>query len=47
MKVLNVAAQPVLRTIGKVVGGDVLADAVAFFQAFAGWRPASVTAPTR
>lgn len=36
MKVLNVAGQPVLRTIGKVVGGDVLADAVAFFQAFAG-----------
>jgi anion-transporting ArsA/GET3 family ATPase len=36
LKVLNVAAQPVLRTIGKVVGGDVLADAIAFFQAFAG-----------
>jgi anion-transporting ArsA/GET3 family ATPase len=36
MKVLNVAAQPVLRTIGKVVGGDVLADAIAFFQAFDG-----------
>ena len=36
MKVLNVAAQPILRTIGKVVGGDVLADAVAFFQAFGG-----------
>jgi anion-transporting ArsA/GET3 family ATPase len=36
LKVLNVAAQPVLRTIGKVVGGDVLADAVAFFQAFSG-----------
>jgi anion-transporting ArsA/GET3 family ATPase len=36
LKVLNVAAQPVLRTIGKVVGGDVLADAVAFFQAFQG-----------
>ena len=36
MKVLNVAAQPVLRTIGRVVGGDVLADAVAFFQAFSG-----------
>jgi anion-transporting ArsA/GET3 family ATPase len=31
-----VAAQPVLRTIGKVVGGDVLADAIAFFQAFDG-----------
>ena len=36
LKVLNLAAQPVLKTIGKVVGGDVLADAVAFFQAFAG-----------
>ena len=36
LKVLNVATQPILRTIGKVVGGDVLADAVAFFQAFSG-----------
>ncbi len=36
LKVLNIATQPLLRTIGKVVGGDVLADAVAFFQAFAG-----------
>jgi anion-transporting ArsA/GET3 family ATPase len=36
LKVLNIAAQPVLRTIGKVVGGDVLADAIAFFQAFEG-----------
>ena len=36
LKVLNLAAQPVLRTIGRVVGGDVLTDAVAFFQAFAG-----------
>lgn len=36
LKVLNVAAQPVLKTIGRVVGGDVLADAVAFFQAFSG-----------
>jgi anion-transporting ArsA/GET3 family ATPase len=36
LKVLNVAAQPVLRTVGKVVGGDVLADAIAFFQAFDG-----------
>jgi anion-transporting ArsA/GET3 family ATPase len=36
LKVLNVAAQPVLRTIGKVIGGEVLADAIAFFQAFAG-----------
>lgn len=36
LKVFNLAAQPVLRTIGRVVGGDVLADAVAFFQAFSG-----------
>lgn len=36
LKVLNVATQPVLRTIGKVVGGEVVADAIAFFQAFAG-----------
>jgi anion-transporting ArsA/GET3 family ATPase len=36
LKVLNFAAQPVLRTIGKVVGGEVLADAIAFFQAFDG-----------
>ncbi len=36
LRVLNVAAQPLLRAIGKVVGSDVLADAVAFFQAFAG-----------
>ena len=36
LKVLNLAAQPVLKTIGRVVGGDVLADAVAFFQAFSG-----------
>lgn len=36
LKVLNVASQPVLRTIGKVVGGEVLADAIAFFQAFEG-----------
>ena len=36
LKVLNLAAQPVLRSIGKVVGGEVLADAIAFFQAFEG-----------
>jgi anion-transporting ArsA/GET3 family ATPase len=36
MKVVNAASQPVLRAIGRVVGSDVLADAVAFFQAFAG-----------
>ena len=36
LKVFNLAAQPILKTIGRVVGGDVLADAVAFFQAFSG-----------
>ena len=36
MRVVNVATQPMLRAIGRVVGSDVLADAVAFFQAFAG-----------
>jgi anion-transporting ArsA/GET3 family ATPase len=36
LKVLNTAAQPILRAIGRIVGSDVLADAVAFFQAFAG-----------
>jgi anion-transporting ArsA/GET3 family ATPase len=35
-KVLSTASQPILRAIGRVVGSDVLADAVAFFQAFAG-----------
>jgi anion-transporting ArsA/GET3 family ATPase len=36
LRALGTAAQPVLRAIGRVVGSDVLADAVAFFQAFAG-----------
>lgn len=36
MKVVSVATQPMLRAIGKVVGSDVLSDAVAFFQSFAG-----------
>ncbi|MFZ8999146.1 MAG: ArsA family ATPase [Ilumatobacteraceae bacterium] len=35
-RVLSVAAQPLLRAIGRVVGSEVLTDAVAFFQAFAG-----------
>jgi anion-transporting ArsA/GET3 family ATPase len=35
-KVLSAATQPVLKAIGRVVGSDVLVDAVAFFQAFAG-----------
>ena len=36
MRVMNAATQPILRATGKVVGSDVLADAVAFFQSFAG-----------
>src|SRR5215203_1197173 len=36
MKVVNAATQPLLKAIGRVVGSDVLADAVAFFQSFAG-----------
>ena len=36
LKILGSAAQPILRAIGRIVGSDVLADAVAFFQAFAG-----------
>ncbi len=36
LKVIGTAAQPILKAIGRVVGSDVLADAVAFFQAFAG-----------
>ena len=36
LKVLSLATQPILRSIGRVVGSDVLTDAVAFFQAFAG-----------
>jgi anion-transporting ArsA/GET3 family ATPase len=36
LKIIGAAAQPVLKAIGRVVGTDVLADAVAFFQAFAG-----------
>ena len=35
-RVLSVAAQPLLRSIGKVIGTEVLADALAFFQAFDG-----------
>ena len=36
MGLVNATTQPLLRAIGRVVGSDVLADAVAFFQAFAG-----------
>ena len=36
LRVIGTATQPVLKAIGKVVGSDVLADSVAFFQAVAG-----------
>jgi anion-transporting ArsA/GET3 family ATPase len=36
LKVMNVAAQIFLRTISRVVGGEVIADVIAFFQAFDG-----------
>ncbi len=36
LKVFGVAAQPIFKAIGKVVGSDVLADSLAFFQAFSG-----------
>jgi anion-transporting ArsA/GET3 family ATPase len=36
VKAVNVAAQTFLRTVSRVVGGDVVEDAMAFFQAFEG-----------
>jgi anion-transporting ArsA/GET3 family ATPase len=36
LKVVNVAAQAFLRTLSRVVGGEAIADAIAFFQAFDG-----------
>src|SRR3546814_12393628 len=36
LKAVNVAAQTFLRTVSRVVGAEVIDDAVAFFQAFAG-----------
>ena len=36
VKAVNVAAQGFLRSVGKVVGGEVIADAIAFFAAFEG-----------
>ncbi len=36
LKAVNVAAQAFLRTVSKVVGGEVIDDALAFFQAFQG-----------
>lgn len=36
VRAVNVAAQTVVRSLSKVVGGEVVADAIAFFQAFEG-----------
>ncbi len=36
LKAVSVATQGFLRTVSRVVGGEVVADAVAFFQAFEG-----------
>ena len=36
VKAVNLAAQAFLRTIARVVGGDVVSDAIAFFSAFDG-----------
>jgi len=36
MKAVSMATQALLRTIGRVVGSDVVSDAVRFFQAFEG-----------
>ncbi len=36
LKAVNVAAQTFLRTVSKAVGGQVVGDAMAFFQAFEG-----------
>lgn len=36
VKVMNVATQAFLRTLNRTVGGDVVGDAIAFFQAFEG-----------
>jgi anion-transporting ArsA/GET3 family ATPase len=36
VKAVNVAAQAFLRTVSRVVGGDVVRDAISFFQAFDG-----------
>lgn len=35
-RIVGLATQAVLRSIGSVIGGEVIADAVAFFQAFEG-----------
>lgn len=36
IRAVNVAAQTLLRSVTKVVGGEVIGDAIAFFQAFDG-----------
>jgi anion-transporting ArsA/GET3 family ATPase len=36
VRAINVAAQTFLRTVSKVVGGEVIEDSIAFFQAFHG-----------
>jgi anion-transporting ArsA/GET3 family ATPase len=36
LRIMGMAAQALLRTISKVAGADIVADAVAFFQAFEG-----------
>jgi anion-transporting ArsA/GET3 family ATPase len=36
LRMLSVATQPMIRMISKVVGGETVADAMAFFQAFSG-----------
>jgi anion-transporting ArsA/GET3 family ATPase len=36
VKAVNIAAQAFLRTVSRVVGGDAVQDAIAFFQAFEG-----------
>lgn len=36
LKIIGAATQPVVKAIGRVVGSEVLADSIAFFQAFAG-----------
>ncbi|MCZ7627798.1 MAG: hypothetical protein M5U19_01245 [Microthrixaceae bacterium] len=36
VRAVNVAAQGVMRSLSKVVGGEVIADAIAFFAAFEG-----------
>lgn len=36
LKIFGAAATPIFKAIGKVVGSDVLADSLAFFQAFSG-----------